>query len=311
MPACEECYRAKRSCDRDKQEGACCSRCSRLGLECVARISRQGQGPRKRQKRHQEEQREERMTSVSEDGNILQAMLEPSSLSTSTSSPKIHYGIRYLVHSWSSFALARRSFTLLERACRLAAKCEIPMDDVFHPDRYDVIQPLLYNQTKQGVKADFDGQLRWEDLSPALWNLCKLDCLEKRFVMVREAKNGHSRYLASDKFQQDIVSVWSMEQTWKANDKPVVRLFLQGQADFLKFNKAINYQMSRYTHPDKTPGMHSDQWTPHHQRRKRIILSRDGSRVCRRNCHVGAFFLRRRVCSSQTSIGKGSSWPVY
>ena len=71
--------------------------------------------------------------------------------------------------------------------------------------------------------------------------------------MVREAKNGQSFFLASSKFEQDICSVWSMEQTWKANDKPVVQLFLHGPADFTKFTTAIHYQMSRYTTPHKTP----------------------------------------------------------
>lgn len=77
--------------------------------------------------------------------------------------------------------------------------------------------------------------------------------MENRYIMIREAKNGQSRYLASDKFQKDIVSLWVIEQTWKANKKPVAKLFLKGQDDFDKFTRAIHYQMSGYTHPGKTP----------------------------------------------------------
>jgi hypothetical protein len=172
------------------------------------------------------------------------------------SSAKYHYGIRYLIHSWSSFALARRSFSLLGRASHLAAKCGVPMDDVFCHSRRDIINPILFGNTHHHQEALMDDKapLQWDSLPTSLRNLCGLDrMMEHRYIMVREAKNGHSRYLASDQFQQDIVSLWLMEQTWKANEKPVVQLFLQGPDDFDKFTRAIHYQMSRYTHPGKTP----------------------------------------------------------
>ena len=237
------------------QLGECCSRCVRLGLDCVARISRQGQRPQKRKRaltaggplQHDSEEK------VSEDGKVLQAFLSVPSSSSSPVAPKRHYGLRYLIHSWSSFALARRSFALLERACHLAVKCDIPMDDIFNPSRRNVIQPILYSQNDDVQNTVEEIPLQWNDLPALLKNLCRLDYLENRYIMIREAKNGHSRYLASDKFQQDIVSVRSMEQTWKANDKPVVRLFLQGSEDFAKFAKAIHYQISRYANPDKAP----------------------------------------------------------
>jgi hypothetical protein len=71
--------------------------------------------------------------------------------------------------------------------------------------------------------------------------------------MVREAKNGHSRYLLTDAFQRDIVSLWLVEQTWKANEIPTVRLFLHDPSDFDKFTAAINWSMSRYNHPGIQP----------------------------------------------------------
>ena len=168
MPSCEECHRAKKSCDRDERLGASCSRCTRLGIACVARVTRRRQaGSRKRPRsvphddndndtsrvepspllddnNHPSQrdassppQQQQQSVPSSEDGNLLHALLVKTPLAAASdagSSPhKLHYGIRYLIHSWSSFALARRSFTLLERACHLAAKCHVPMDDVFCP----------------------------------------------------------------------------------------------------------------------------------------------------------------------------------
>lgn len=221
MPACEECYRTKKSCDREQRNGHC-SRCVRLEMPCVARISRQGQGPKKRNKTSLPEstttcsaKRENPVDVASEDCEVLQAFLQaPSSIAPS---PKFHYGVRYLIHSWTSFALARRSFRLLERACHLASKCEIPMDDIFCPARRNVVQPLLYNQQVESDSCQ-EVSLGWDDIPQSLRDLCRLDSLENRYIMIRQAKNGYSHYLASDRFQHEIASVWLMEQTWKANE---------------------------------------------------------------------------------------------
>eukprot|EP00977_Amphora_coffeiformis_P001236 scaffold259_cov158-Amphora_coffeaeformis.AAC.2 len=286
MPACQECYRVKVRCDRQElvaknphRGTTCCSRCTKLGMECVPRTSRQGQGPKKRRKQQQQPNQHDRTVPLaaagttatpppplhsSEDGTLLEAFTITTSsnpsLSTSSSSSvyKFHYGIRYLIHSWTSFALARRSFALLGRASHLAAKCGVPMDDVFCHSRRDIINPILYNnhnhQESQRMGDDKAPQpLQWDSLPTSLRNLCGLDRIENRYVMVREAQNGHSRYLASTKFESDIVSVWLMEQTWRANQKPVVQLFLQGPEDFEKFTRAIHTQISRYTNRGKPP----------------------------------------------------------
>ena len=262
MPACQECYRVKVRCDRDDLKNGTCSRCTRLGIECVARLSRQGQGPKKRRKsNHEQEQTTQQLctsqpnkhstTAInsSEDGNLVEAFSNTSPVPQA----KFHYGIRYLITSWSSFALARRSFSLLGRASHLAAKCGVPMDDIFCKSRRDIINPILYGNQDQDLPTDNGPPLQWDSLPSSLRNLCGLHRKENRYIMVREAKNGHSRYLASDKFQKDIVSLWLIQQTWKSNEKPVVQLFLQGQDDFDKFTKAIHYAISRYTHPGKEP----------------------------------------------------------
>ncbi|CAB9500011.1 expressed unknown protein [Seminavis robusta] len=274
MPACQECHRVKVRCDRDQSEGRSCSRCLRLEVDCIARVSRQGQGPKRRRKLSisttaSEEQdhamaidsQPQQQQHGSEDGQVLDAIMM-STPSEETSSLKFHYGMRYLIHSWTSFALARRSFPLLSRASRLAAKCEVPMDDIFCASRQDIIDPILYGgtgSTTQSVAAapfQQNSTLQWNDLPTALLQVCGASSdrdRQNRYMMVREAKNGHSRFLVSDCFQQEIASLWLMEQTWKANDKPVVTLFLQGPTDFDKFTKAIHYTLSRYNYPEKKP----------------------------------------------------------
>lgn len=69
----------------------------------------------------------------------------------------------------------------------------------------------------------------------------------------RQAIEGHSRWFASDLFEEQIASVWLMEETWKANEMTVVKLFLDGPETFDKFTHIVNYQISRYTYPDKQP----------------------------------------------------------
>jgi len=175
---------------------------------------------------------------------------------------KQHYGVLYLIYSWTSFAFARRSFSLLSRASRLAAKCGVPMDEVFCQRRRGILDPImLYSKGEQeqqqhGASGDA-APLRWSDLPPSLLKESSItdesSGREARYVMIREAKNGHSRYLLSRAFQRDIASLWLIEQTWKANEKPVVGVFLEGQTDFDKFTKAIGYQVSRYSEPNRMP----------------------------------------------------------
>ena len=266
MPACQECYRVKVRCDREELKNGTCSRCTRLEIDCVPRVSRQGQGPKKRQRNDQQQQNKQRrpqklpqsnntaaVTHSSEDGGLLEAFNKTTS--PPMSEAKYHYGIRYLIHSWSSFALARRSFSLLGRASQLAAKCGVPMDDIFCDSRRHIINPIIFGDHHQEAATDDSTAtpLHWDNLPTSLRQLCRLDRTENRYIWVREAKNGHSRFLVSDKFQKEIVSLWMIEQTWKSNEKPVVQLFLQGQDDFDKFTKAIHYEISRYTHPGKKP----------------------------------------------------------
>lgn len=86
-------------------------------------------------------------------------------------------------NSLSNFAFARRSLTLLERACHLAANCDIPMEDIFFQRRQYVVQPILYHSpTVMGNNAS-----TWDDIPVKLQQLCQLANLQGSFVMVREA----------------------------------------------------------------------------------------------------------------------------
>ena len=257
MPACEECHRVKLRCDNDPLlNGNPCSRCRRLQVECLGRPSRQGQGPKKRQKKASNSNNNH----DSEDGHVLEAQLAScASQQVSADGGRHHFGVRYLIHSWTSFAFARRSFALLGRASRLAAKCQIPMDELYCESRREVLDPIMYNKndTLSTPSSPYNNQrLQWKDIPAALLRTLKATTAKERanrYLVGRQAIHGQSRWFASDLFEQDIASVWLMEETWKANRMTVVKLFLHGSESFDKFTNMINYQISRYSHPGKQP----------------------------------------------------------
>lgn len=191
----------------------------------------------------------------SEDGHVLEAQL--ASCASKVTDGRHHFGVRYLLHSWTSFAFARRSFALLGRASRLAAKCQIPMDELFCESRRGILDPIIYNKNGYTLSTPpYNQRLQWNDIPAEILRTLKATTAkerENRYLVGRQAIDGHSRWFASDLFEQDIASVWLMEETWKANEMSVVKLFLQGSESFDKFTKIINYQISRYTHPGKQP----------------------------------------------------------
>ena len=259
-PACVSCYTAKVKCHEERP----CPRCVRLNVECVSRTSRQGQGPKKRKWRQQQEQQSSAPGAAggggaakSEDEVIASQMGHHH---------RHHYGVLYLIHQWINTAFVRKSFGLLSRACQLANKCGVPMDDVFNKTKKDVLDPVMYRPASiavPGAQFQTTQPLQWSDLPPRLLEVCKIAddddttssrCRRsERYIMVREAKHGDSRYLLSENFDRHVCSLWTIEQTWKANEKPVVRLFLHGQRDFDLFTKGVNYQMSRYHDPSVSP----------------------------------------------------------
>ena len=264
MPACEACHRSKVRCNQQQYP---CTRCSRLGIECVKRISKQGQGPKPRNKRKQQpedldstsNENSTRKRDPSDNLKKKNARSEDETLCEHLERfGKHHFGVLYLIHSWISFAFARRSFELLGRASRLAACCGVSMDEIFSPQRRHILDPILWPSTTAQQELDSEKlgtPLRWSDLPDDLLKTClatgKSPSRSQRYIFIREAKNGQSRFLLSEAFQRDICSQWLIEQTWRANEKPVVQVFLEGQDDFDKFTNAVQYQMSRYTHPGR------------------------------------------------------------
>ena len=139
----------------------------------------------------------------------------------------------------------------------LAAKCEIPMDEIYCPQRSRILSPMMLNSVveRQGNNAP---ELQWTDVPPALLetSMCGADEVslrDHRYIMVREDRNGQSRFLLTPAFQTQICSKWFIEQTWIGSDAPVVKAFLGGDSDFHKFTKAVEYQVARYHQPNRKP----------------------------------------------------------
>lgn len=254
--ACQGCHEAKVRCEKN---GTSCRRCLRLNIDCLPRLSRQGQGPKKRRKTgtgSSTNYKSQNSVITTEDQSVLESVQERI---VGRQNRQHHYGIRYLIHSWTSFAFARQSFALLSRASRLADQCGVSMGDIFCPRRRHVLDPLLYGTPSPPITTStFESTpLEWSHVPPALLQACHLDAtassVENRYIMIREANQGQSRYLVSPAFERDLASLWLLQSTWQCNDQPVVMTFLEGPADFTKFTQAISYQMARYQCPSTVP----------------------------------------------------------
>lgn len=286
-PACQSCYQAKVRCGDERP----CPRCTRLMVECIPRVSRQGQGPKKRRRRLQQQQHQqenidgERISVSVVAGRPAAAKSEDENLASRMEVfGRHHYGVLYLIHSWVNFAFARRSFGLLARASKLAAKCGVPMDEIFNQAKMEVLSPIMFVPSSSSssaapplpppqpigtaaavpssvMKTSHRTALQWSDIPARLLEVCKAghsneslaNSRSKRYILVREAVRGQSHYLLSDAFRRDICSLWTIEETWRANEQSVVNIFLEGQSDFDKFVKVINYHMSRYHDPTTSP----------------------------------------------------------
>ena len=192
----------------------------------------------------------------SADATVADGIVNQLQQENRTFDPKLHYGVRYLIYSWTSFAFSRRSFSLLSRASRLAAKVGLSMDQVFTKKRQKILDPLLWGPSEEQVSTD--ATLRWADLPQALLRTCGIDPTESytfdnRYIWVREAKEGDSRFLTSLAFRNEIASDWSLHQTWKANEKSIIQVLTKDDSDNEKFSAAVEYQMARYVDPQTPP----------------------------------------------------------
>merc|ERR1719478_1792327 len=144
--ACTNCHAAKVKCDFNTP----CERCVRLGKTCIPHVSQQGRGRKKRRKNKSETREEDaegpssgsaftalarrpkkqRATSTQATEDVLYKSLG----SLGSTINRNHFGMKFLIRSWVSFAIRRRSFTLLSRAGTLATKLGLSMDDIMCSD---------------------------------------------------------------------------------------------------------------------------------------------------------------------------------
>ena len=128
--ACRECHLAKVKCDNTQHP---CVRCAKRSLKCVPHLSRQGHG------------RKERRPHRAADAKVStkKAKVERLEDDVSNHTWKLgpgHYGLHYVIRFWLSMSITRRSIPLLGKACGLASKSGITMDEILsgdHPFRGD------------------------------------------------------------------------------------------------------------------------------------------------------------------------------
>jgi len=140
--ACTNCHAAKVKCNFQSP----CDRCTRLGKTCIPHVSQQGRGKKTRKKKRKDGDRDggksakaakhskrgaagkKRTPKQQATEDVLCKSL--GSAAASMQFHPMHYGIRFLIRSWVSFAVRRRSFILLSRAALLASRLGLTMDDV-------------------------------------------------------------------------------------------------------------------------------------------------------------------------------------
>lgn len=252
--ACESCRTAKVKCvSKDKKGNGACVRCSRLSLDCVPHVSRQGQGPKRRKTRAQ----------------ACENTIEAEVVEQTSKLGSKHYGLHFVIRHWVSIAMTRRSFSLLDRASSLACRCGITMDQVFCGESdFPVAAMSMDGNRAMSFLPEMilKPSLEQEDLgAPLLLTevpndmLQAIDCLptatrgpETRWILIREMKCGVSRYYVSTAMQRDIASLAQVQDTWKANEKEVNDLWLPTE-EKPKFSRGFNQQIAIHKDPFTQP----------------------------------------------------------
>lgn len=255
--ACQACRKAKVKCDsKEKGDDSSCARCTRLSLECVPHVSRQGQGPKKRKRKAQ--------TTTRNENTIEAEVVEQTSKLGSN-----HYGLHFVIRHWVSIALTRRSFSLLDRASSLACRCGINMDQIFCGDNeFPVAATSIDGNRMMSFLPTIILKPSREQVvggAPLLLSevpndmLEAIDCLptaarnpENRWITIREMKCGVSRYYVSTAMQKDIVPWTQVQDTWEANEKEVNDLWLPKE-EKPKFSRGFNQQIAIHKNPFTQP----------------------------------------------------------
>lgn len=238
MGACTECHSAKVKCD----QAFPCSRCSRLSRVCTLHESKQG-------KRNTSKRKQTDGLDASEDAALS------GELQACPAVQSDHFGLNYLVRSWVSMALRRRSFSLLSRAGTLANNCGISMDQILCETEMqrgmDFLYPFLLTKSAKQEVVDSNG-LQPSKVPDSLWKAIGCNSqdpsLQRRWIFMREMQKGLSRYFCSPAFEDNVVTRSQIEETYRSNTKPVVDLFL---LDRSAHTRGVAHQISLY----KTPGV--------------------------------------------------------
>jgi hypothetical protein len=186
-------------------------------------------------------------------------MLQGSMLPQQQQLQQHHYGVQYLARTWVGLAITRRSFALLSRACALAARYDIGMDQILRPDMTFITTCLLVPAEQQQVLGEEPFQ--YADNPTALRQAtdCPLpdgegssdhDLLRGRWIWIREMKEGVTRYFLSKDFGHDIASLEKMNETYRRNEIAVVDLFVHCQTGRSQHIRTLAEQVSWKTSPD-------------------------------------------------------------
>jgi hypothetical protein len=165
-----------------------------------------------------------------------------------------HFGIHHLIRMWVSFALTRRSFSLLARASFIASKCGMNMDDVLAnkspfaaltntpPMTWLSVNILCPREQQSTLGPRVKPQeLPWDLLKAFNIDLNKLVMSPDsfgRWVTLRWNTQGKGRFWASPLFERDFASVDEMERVWVENKREVIDLFLP-KSEKKKFGTSI------------------------------------------------------------------------
>lgn len=271
MGACQECRKAKVKCEPCDAADAnaktsigsagpqTCKRCKRLKLPCTPHVSRQGKGPKKRK--------------AAQPANDCEAAggtsVEACVVKESSQLGSNHYGLHFVIRHWVSIAATRRSFSLLDRACSLACRCGIGMDQIMCGDNNFplaatsldgnrsmsflpgiILKPSSEQQV--GGSALLLKEVPADMLQAIECNEGSAHPPESRWIIVREMKCGVSRYYVSEAMQKDIASLDRVQQTWQQNLMEVNDLWLPKE-EKPKFSRGFNQQLAIYKDPFMEP----------------------------------------------------------
>ncbi|KAL3935145.1 MAG: hypothetical protein SGARI_003093, partial [Bacillariaceae sp.] len=175
-----------------------------------------------------------------------------------------HFGTHHLIRMWTSFALSRRSFSLLARASFIASKCGMNMDDILAnkspfaaltntpPMTWLSVSILCPREQQSTLGPRVKPQeLPWDLLKAFNIDLNKLVVSPDsfgRWVILRWNTQGKTRFWASPLFERDFATIDEMERVWVENKKEVIDLFLP-KSEKKKFGASL----SKLTFLNKEP----------------------------------------------------------